>query len=112
MAAPSLELVDPNEGPARPGSPLRAALDMLIVRGCRVEYVPPAPNALERYNVFYGNPLHCRMMYVDARGANQALLLLKELSEEDPITIKPTKMFISPDQLANAMRLLNTTYGL
>ena len=109
-----MEQTSHDEGPAEPGSPLRAALDMLIVRGCIIEHIPPSDHQLEVYKCRYvsGSLARARMFYADARGAKQILAFLKELAEDDPIALKPTKLFVSADECANAMRVLNTTYGL
>lgn len=75
------------EGPAPPGSPLRSALDLLILRGCRILYIPPGEGAMEVYQCYYpedklDNPQRprARLFYPDDRGAEQALGFLIELN--------------------------------
>lgn len=72
------------DGPAEPGSPLRVALDLLIVRGCTIEYTPDSPNTLECYICRYksGAMSRARMFYADKRGVSQALGLLKDLNDD------------------------------
>lgn len=73
------------EGPAPPESPLRMYLDLLILRGCRILYIPPAKGVMEVYQCYYPDeedkrPWRCRLFYPDDRGAEQALGLLLELN--------------------------------
>lgn len=74
-------------GPAADIPEYYAALMLLQVRGCAVTWRPPAPNALEVYEVGYRREedLHAfvttrkRLFYADHRGTQQALELLRAL---------------------------------
>lgn len=77
-------------GPAVDNPEFLAALTLLQIRGCLVTWRPPAPNALEVYEVGYRRaedapgpvtPARRRLFYADHRGTQQALQLLKELND-------------------------------
>lgn len=77
-------------GPAVDIPEFLAALTLLQIRGCLVTWRPPAPNALEVYEVGYRYPgdvpvteatTRGRLFYADHRGTQQALQLLKELND-------------------------------
>lgn len=72
------------EGPAADIPEYYAALMLLQVRGCTVRWRPPAPNALEVYEVVYvraREKARVRLFYADHRGTQQALQLLRELHD-------------------------------
>lgn len=82
-------------GPAVDIPEFLAALMLLQIRGCLVTWRPPAPNALEVYEVKYRYPgdvsvkestTRARLFYADHRGTQQALQLLRELADAAPST--------------------------
>lgn len=77
-------------GPAVDIPEFLAALTLLQIRGCLVTWRPPAPNALEVYEVGYvRDPVsvaRVRLFYADHRGTQQALGLLRELADAVPST--------------------------
>lgn len=91
----SLELVPGDEGPALPGSPLRNALDLLVIRGCKVAWRPSAKGVMEVYVVKYRDPAkdtptierwRNRLFYTDDRGIKQAIELLGELNTDERLS--------------------------
>lgn len=99
------------EGPAPPESPLRMYLDLLILRGCEILYVPPEKGVMEVYQCYYpddidGGRARCRLFYPDYRGAEQALGLLLELNTGKKVD-EHTEMYTS----AGTNYLVHTTRG-
>ena len=71
-------------GPAVDIPEFLAALTLLQIRGGLVTWRPPAPNALEVYEVGYPSgpdTVRIRLFYADRRGTQQALNLLRELAD-------------------------------
>jgi hypothetical protein len=75
-------------GPAANIPEYLVALELLIVRGCTVEYNTGAQlGEMQCYRVRhpYISGTSTRMMWADARGAKQALQLLEELNKPDDV---------------------------